>query len=184
MSIDPRAMVKRHASELVLVAVAVAFLGVALCGSVAHAQGLDPATPHAVDWLSAAVGGGGITGLGAVLLALAWAGNKLGLSLPRIVIGGKAAPPAPSPAEEATAPPPTAEVPRPADGPTREDFTRLSTRVADLAHQVGALKADMGSLTSSVSYNSGTAARIEARQEALSQTANQIMLLLAGKGGR
>ena len=63
---------------------------VALIGGVAWAQ--DPVHPtgHPVDWFSALAGGGGVTGLGVLLVALVALGNKLGLSLPQITIGGPA----------------------------------------------------------------------------------------------
>jgi len=104
MTIDPRAMVKRHAAWLVLGAVAVLAIVLALCGAVAHAQGLEHVPPHAVDGISALVGGGGVTGLGLLLLSLVALGNRLGLSLPRIVIGGKEPAPTRPADDEATAP--------------------------------------------------------------------------------
>ena len=63
---------------------------VALIGGVAWAQ--DPTLPSGrpMDWFSALAGGGGVTGLGVLLVALVALGNKLGLSLPRITIGGPA----------------------------------------------------------------------------------------------
>ena len=62
----------------------------AVIGGVAWAQ--DPVHPtgHPVDWFSALAGGGGVTGLGVFIVALVALGNKLGLSLPRITIGGPA----------------------------------------------------------------------------------------------
>lgn len=70
----------------------VAGVPLTVIGGVALAQ--DPTLPsgHPVDWLSALAGGGGVTGLGVLLVALVALGNKLGLSLPRITIGGPARP--------------------------------------------------------------------------------------------
>lgn len=61
-------------------------------GGVAWAQ--DPMLPtgRPMDWLSALAGGGGVTGLGVLVVALVALGNKLGLSLPQITIGGPARP--------------------------------------------------------------------------------------------
>ena len=60
----------------------------AVLGGVAWAQ--DPILPsgHPVDWVSAMAGGGGVTTLGVLLVGLLALGNRLGLSLPRITIGG------------------------------------------------------------------------------------------------
>lgn len=71
----------------------------AFLSGIAWAQ--DPTLPsgHPVDWLSALAGGGGVTGLGVLLVMLTALGNRLGLSLPRITIGGSD-PKKPDPDEE------------------------------------------------------------------------------------
>lgn len=61
----------------------------AFLGGVAWAQDPTiPAGPHPLDWASALAGGGGVTGLGVLVVGLLALGSKLGLSLPRITIGG------------------------------------------------------------------------------------------------
>jgi len=97
MTVDVRGMVKRHAARLMLGALLVV-LGLACAWStVAWAQGAEQ-DPAPVDMLSAAIGGGSAASFGALLVGLAWLGSKLGLSMPRIVIGGKD--PAPVPGDE------------------------------------------------------------------------------------
>lgn len=88
----------RRLLSLIVVLFAVGAV-LAVLGGVAWAQ--DPTLPsgHPVDWLSALAGGGGVTGLGVLLVMLTALGNRLGLSMPRITIGGSD-PKKPDPDEE------------------------------------------------------------------------------------
>lgn len=64
----------------------------AVLGGVAWAQDPTLHSGHPVDWISALAGGGGVTGLGVLLVMLTALGHRLGLSLPRITIGGSDTP--------------------------------------------------------------------------------------------
>jgi hypothetical protein len=112
MMVDVGGMVRRHAARLTLGALLVVVLA-CVWSTVALAQGAEQ-DPAPVDMLSAAIGGGGAASFGALLVGLAWLGSKLGLSMPRIVIGGKDPTP-PAPEEEASA------HARPAPAPGHED---------------------------------------------------------------
>ena len=168
-------MVKRHAAWLVLGAVAVLAIVLALCGAVAHAQGAE-APPVVVAYpfdLNAMVWGGGSAGAIGGAGFLGWLlVKRLGLRVRRIEIDTTSE-------NEATAPPPTAEVLKLSPG-----VDLLRADVAALTAALSELRADVASLSATVAHNRGTSSRIEARQEGLSQTANQIMLMLAERGGR
>ena len=73
--------------RLLFVAVVLLAVG-AVLGGVAWAQDPTLHGGHPVDWISALAGGGGVTGLGVLLVMLTALGHRLGLSLPRITIGG------------------------------------------------------------------------------------------------
>lgn len=177
---DLRTAAHRHRAALA-VAVAVLLSAAGIWSSVAWGQSLDAEAAGMAPEVAGAIKGGGLvataTAIGAGLVTIA---RRLGLS-GRIRFGSEPEPaPAPAPA-----PPPRTVL----NDPETSDIcapmaSDVRPRLKALEEAVEGLRRDIAANTQTARYNSNTGTRIEARIQAVDDTANQILLLLADKGGR
>lgn len=162
--IDARAMVRRHAAELLLLAVGAGAIALAVWGGVAHAQAIDPmAADYPVDFNAIIWGGGGAGAVGGLGL-VGWLISQRYAPLLRRRERGDDKPDKPD-----------------LCGPMASD---VRPRLDALEAQCAEFGTEIARLSTAVRHNTGTSTRIEARLESLSQTASQIMLKITDIGRR
>jgi len=169
VSIDPRRMVTRHAARLGLGTLLVVLGLACVWSTVAWGQGLDSVPAgHPVDWLSAAVGGGGMTGIGVLVVGLVALAKRLGIGMPRVVIGGDGK------GEQAGDDEATSPI-RLTPAPCEHD-----SKYAELAGKVGRLSERVAVMEASQTRMESGQARVEASVEGVRSLAQQILLRQMG----
>lgn len=178
MTIDPRRMARRHAAEMGLVLLLVALVLVCVWSTVAYGQ--DPAQPvtlagSPIDWGSAALGGGVPTTLAVLVLGFFAMAKRLGLSMPRIVIGGEGKTSAPA-----------ESIPRPPSQADEESSGIIRVPGAGLVdheNRIRSLERKAARASAAIRLHEAQGTRLELGIKELRDLAQMILVQHIGKGG-